>query len=257
MAGVLLAVSTLSCQFPAYRVGENGGAGHTDGLGGAGASGAAGDSVGGAAGATGDMVAGGSAGQSGDFPKPIGMALGKTAAPAVWRTSGVGHEFTDACPANHVLIGLQGTTESPPGTVHSVQGICGQVSISKGVDGMGYEAHITRSVLLPERGDRASDQQLADCPSDQLVTGFSGRAGELFDALQIRCAALTIVGAAPNLELIVRGESAAGKLGGLGGSAFEVTECTADQVALGQYVEVNGSPKAFGILCATPSLLLE
>jgi len=203
------------------------------------------------------MATGGVAGQGDNFPEPVGMTLGAETGKAFFGAAAGGDAFADACPVNQVLVGLEGTTGNPKDVVHSVSGRCGEVSVEKRADGSGYDVHINPSVLLPERGEPTPTVQGANCPADQAMTGFSGRAGSVIDALQIRCASVRIVGSAPNFELLVHGAASAGSIGGLGGPTFDVTECAPNQLAFGQYVHVKGLPSGFGLLCAVPSLALE
>lgn len=257
MAGVLLALGTISCQFPGYQVGAD--TSDEGGVSAGGAAAVAGGGSGGNAGAAG-MATGGVAGQDENFPEPVGMTLGAESGKAFFGAAaggGAGDAFADACPVNQVLVGLEGTTGNPKDVVRSVSGRCGEVSVEKRADGSGYDVHINPSVLLPERGEPTPTVQVAGCPTDQAITGFSGRAGSYIDALQIRCASFRIVGSAPSFELLVYGEDSAGWIGGLGGPTFDVTECPPNQLAFGQYVRVKGLPSAFGVLCAIPSLALE
>lgn len=258
LAGVLLALGTISCQFPGYHVGAD-----SSDKGGVSAGGVAtiagGGGSAGTAGAAG-MATGGVAGQGDNFPEPVGMTLGAETGKAFFGASAggaAGDAFADACPVNQVLVGLEGTTGNPKDVVHSVSGRCGEVSVEKRADGGGYDVHINPNVLLPERGEPTPTVQVANCPTDQAMTGFSGRAGSVIDAIQIRCASFRIVGSAPSFELLVYGEGSAGWIGGLGGPTFDVTECPPNELAFGQYVRVGGLPSGFGVLCAVPSLALE
>ncbi len=180
-----------------------------------------------------------SAGQAGEPAKPVAIQLGKSNQEVVWQTAGEGEDFPDTCPVDQVLIGVEGTTESPPGPVRSIHGVCGEVTVVSSSTQGKFVVKVVQTVALPERGAPDSVTQVALCAPNQFVTGFSGRSGGFIDALQIRCASLAIAGATPNFELIVHAEGSSDTLGGPGGAGFEPTECPPDQVADGQIVRIR------------------
>jgi hypothetical protein len=180
-------------------------------------------------------------------------------ATAVQAPSTGGNAFNQTCAADEVVVGFMGTVDAPDASMNWLRGfqaICGTLTIT----GTGpYNVRTTRAETLPQPGaGMGSTTQGRLCATDQVVVGFSGKAGSYIDQLDFICAPLAISGASPTFTLSVGAPSAPlAPLGGPGGQPFAAIPCGPDQVAVGDTGHASQAVDAFGLLCSTPSLVVK
>jgi hypothetical protein len=226
------------------------------------ASGAAG--LAGSGGASGSVAGSGGTGGSGMVTvKPTDLTFAAETTDVVHEPGAGGAPFSDRCPDGQVLIGFNGTVDTPGAPnaktyLRSAQGICGEVAVSASDP---YEVTVTQADPLPTHEIDAALEQTALCPENQVMTGFAGRSGLWMDSVDVRCAPLTILGVSPKFLLVVGTSATAGTIGGnTGGSPFDPVECAAGDIAVGQIIRSLYSGAvlgAFGVQCAKASLTLE
>jgi hypothetical protein len=123
---------------------------------------------------------------------------------------------------------------------------------------MPYRVTTTQAETLATEGMAiGSMMQTAMCPSNQMVVGFTGRSGGFIDSLSFVCAPLTIAGMSPTFTLSIGATSMTGAIGGPGGSPFAEIDCGAGSVAVGDAGRQGNDISAFGLLCATPTLIVQ
>jgi hypothetical protein len=217
--------------------------------------------TGGNGGASGDDggsdAAGGGAG-SAQPPRPTRIRLGQPAVPSGQRVaSQSGTAFSQPCATDEVIIGYTGTTDAPDAAMNQLrtfQAVCASLSVSGTTT---FVVNSTTKELLPVVGTMpGATQQTQLCPNDQVVVGFSGRSGSDIDQIVILCAPFTITGSSPNYVLALGAETARPPVGGPGGEPFAAIRCPAGQVAMGNEGRAAFTINAFGLLCATPSLVV-
>jgi hypothetical protein len=237
--------------------GGAGGAGGSAGTGGNG--GAAGQGgTGGSAGKAGAAGSGGSGVDAGSPLKPTGITLGASTLTTLQAPSTTGNAFDLRCRTGEVLIGYQGTVDPPDVMINylrTFQGVCGTLSIT-GTNT--YAVHVTQAETLALEGTQTGSMtQMALCPANQVVVGFSGRSGGFIDALSFSCAPLVISGTSPNFMLSIGAFTATSAIGGPGGMPFTAISCPANAVALGETGRADVDIHAFGLVCARPTLLVR
>jgi hypothetical protein len=242
------------------------GAGGAGGAAGSGGAGGAGGDMGGAgaggdmggAGAGGDMDAGIDAGQT-PVKNPTGIAVtGSTPTTEVHPSAG-GMQFTDLCQPNEVLMGFDGTMDANMDSqfpwLKSLTPRCGTLTLM----GTGpFSIGVTKAEQLQERGGH-SDLVFptATCPSNQVIVGFSGRAGGYIDNVGFSCAPLLVTGDATNgytITIDTANATTIGPLGGTGGNDFGLVPCPDGQVSNGVNVYSGSWFDGFSLTCGVISL---
>jgi hypothetical protein len=188
---------------------------------------------------------------------PTGLRMGPPYPTSQLSPSPGGSNYTDTCPEGHVMIGVNATVDLPDSGrtyLRSVQVICGSPSIAAD---QGLRVTTTPSVLLPERGAVSNVPQARWCATNEIVVGFSGRAGAYVDQLALRCAPLRISGEPGLYSLSVGEATTIGPAGGDGGNLFPPIDCPAGQIATGTALRVGLAIDAFGLICAAPSLVFN
>jgi hypothetical protein len=194
------------------------------------------------------------------MPKPTGVTVNPVSAPtALASPSTGGTAFSQNCATNEVVIGFKGTVDPPDAATNWLRGfqaICGSLSITGTTT---FSVHTTQAETLPQPGTGVgSTTQTRTCAANQMVVGFSGQSGGYMDQLDFICAPLNIGGTSPNYTLTVGTPSAPLQfLGGPGGSPFAAINCPAGQIAVGDTGRAGGFVDAFGLLCSTPSLVVQ
>ena len=192
---------------------------------------------------------------------PVGIALGDSVPTAQTRgASDGGIAFDQTCLSNLVLMGFNGTIDGPvsnkPFVIpDTLQGLCGKVSI----EGSGpYQVVTTLVTTLDTRGlTPGSIEQNRMCPTGQVVVGFDWRAGDYIDQLVFRCAPLSILGGDAGFTLSIGTATPLDLIGGDGGTTWGQSNCADGQVAVGYAGRSGTVIDAFGLLCATPSLVVK
>jgi hypothetical protein len=179
-------------------------------------------------------------------------------ATALQAPNGGGTSFNQRCRTNEVLIGYRGTVDPPEVIVNYLRtftAVCGTLSIT-GTNTFAVTA--TQAETLTTQGTQTgSMMQTATCPANQVVVGFSGRAGGFVDALTFSCARLTISGSSPNFTLSIGTPNDTSAIGGPGGMPFAAIACPAGTIAVGHAGRADIDVQAFGLLCARPTLQVQ
>jgi len=260
--------------------GGNGGEATTVGAGGsggapttvgAGGTAGAGGNMGGSAGAGGDM--GGSAGNGGAAGGGPGPVLHPTGIAVVGMNPtnephpGMGDPHADPCTApDEVLIGFDGSmdTGADAGPItacdlvgncwlKSATGHCGKLAL---VGSGPFTVTITAAEDLPLRGSTGNlPLTPARCAQDQMIVGFTGRAGNYIDQVSFYCAPVTVVGDSTNGYTVVVGSSTlVGPLGGNGGNGFGDNLCAQGEAASGTNLHSGAWFDGFGLNCGLVTL---
>jgi hypothetical protein len=171
-------------------------------------------------------------------------------------TPGGGSPFSETCPTDQVLIGFNGTSDLPNAGAFpyadTLEGVCGTISISGSSP---YAITITRTGMLTRQGDPGPIVQNRICQAGQIIVGFDWRTGMYVDQLTFRCAPLTIANDGASFKLSIGAATALSPIGGSGGTAVGQTNCPDGQIATGNVGRQGQLIDAFGLLCATPSLV--
>ncbi len=180
---------------------------------------------------------------------PTGISYGAFNATTQHGNTMGGSVFDDECPTDEVLIGLRGTFG---GSVGQMQAICGLLQL---VDPGDIDLSLVESTSLPVRGTSIGMAYDATCPAGSAVVGFGGRAGDLIDAIVLRCAPIVLMddGMVLSLEFGVSGDL---PLFGnpAGGNMIPQSDCAAGEVATIANIRAGDSVDAFGITCRPLSL---
>jgi hypothetical protein len=238
------------------------GTGGTSGAGGSNATtGTAGKAGSAGTGGTTAGAGGSTGGAGGSTPRPTAVKMDVTITPTKQQApSSDGNDFIQTCAKDEVIIGLTGTVNDPTvnmNYLHTFQTICGALTIT----GAGtYTVRTIQAETLPQPGMAAQGTMMQTrlCAADQMVVGFSGKSGALIDQISLICAPLVIGGTSPNLTLSVGTPTLPLLgLGGPGGGAFTAIDCPTNQVAVGNAGRVADFVSRYGLLCSTPTLVLQ
>jgi hypothetical protein len=163
-----------------------------------------------------------------------------------------GTAYNDACPAGQVLTGLGGstTTTTTAALNRQITGHCGVVQIS------GATVTIKAGATLPTRGAAGLAPFTRDCPANQVVVGYSGRAGLLVDQIVLTCAPLSSTASAATGAALTVGAttSTLAAIGGTGGTALTAVRCPTGEVATTTRLRAGDNLDAFGLACAKPTV---
>jgi hypothetical protein len=191
--------------------------------------------------------------------RPTGVTIGtQITATQVELPSNGGIPFNDACPANQVLVGFQGTidanTDAGETLIRSVQGVCAPLTVTAMSP---YQVKVGTTTALPVRNVTGVVPVTAMCPADEVVVGFSGRTAQFIQSLDFQCAPLVIGGSSPSFTLSIGAASTTNEMGAPSGTTFAAISCPNGQVAVGQAPHAGADIDAFGLTCAVPSLVLQ
>jgi hypothetical protein len=193
--------------------------------------------------------------------RPTGITIAPSPMSTAQRSpSPGGNPFLDMCAANEVIVGFTGTVDEVDGSVsylRSFRAECSALSIAA-ESNMSYRVTLVPAETLPVRGLSGAVTQTRRCGANEMVVGYGGRSGLYIDQISILCAPLLVSGSAPNFTLSTgpAGGSSNG-IGGPGGEAFDTTACPVGQIAVGDQGRAGAAIDAFGLLCATPSLVIQ
>ncbi len=164
--------------------------------------------------------------------------------------------YQDACPDEEVIIGFHGFTWTPDTeAMGQIQALCGEPSVS--CIGTNCTVTIVPGTTLPLRGlNNDTNEWTQNCPPNEVVIGFGGRADALVDQLSFRCTPLEITYNAPGYS-VSRGAVITDlpPAGGDGGMAFPDTDCPAGEVATIAEIRAGDAIDALGLGCQLPALV--
>jgi hypothetical protein len=158
-----------------------------------------------------------------------------------------------ACPGDQVLIGYRGSLGNDNGgsqVLYSLAASCGELVVTGGNP---YSVTVVARGTLPEVGGSGTTRFTSLCPANQVIVGFSGRAGTFLDRLQLQCAPLSITGTA-TLSVLVGAPTALTRYGGTGGTAFQ-DACPAGHVARGHSINEGSLIDSLAFTCAAPTVV--
>jgi hypothetical protein len=87
------------------------------------------------------------------------------------------------------------------------------------------------------------------------MVGFIARAGAYIDQVAFRCAPLRISAEGGTYSLSLGEATTTLPVGGDGGNLFPPIDCPAGAIATGTAMRSGAAIDAFGLVCATPSLV--
>jgi len=165
-----------------------------------------------------------------------------------------GVAFDDSCPPGQALVGFSGKLDGQNWHGNAA-GRCGTLTI-EAVDDKPV-VKVSPAEKLPLHGAANQTGQTWDrmCPPDQVIVGFSGRAGALINQLTFRCAPLALAEDATGFSVAIGAPAALMPIGGDGGTPFPQTDCPAGQVANRQRGRASNDLDQFGLGCAIVGLI--
>jgi len=173
---------------------------------------------------------------------------------SVMREAGVNSPLeSDRCPGDQVVMGFRGSVDAdePPPIMRSIQAVCGLLTVSSRAP---YYVIVREDATLTERGFPSDIPQEVVCPEHHVVTSFEGHSGSAIDGIELKCARLTVMGALPEVALVLGSPSGAGVLGSrVSGGSFDALSCEPGSVAVGQLTRSIAHPRyveTFGFLCS-------
>jgi hypothetical protein len=194
--------------------------------------------------------------------RPTGITMSATSVATARQTPSTGGSpYNDECPANQVLVGFKGTVDTVPDggagntNLRSVQGVCAPLTVTATQP---YRVNVGATNLLPVRQTPSTVAQTVNCPMNQVIVGFQGRTAMYIEAIQLRCAPLVISGTSPNFTVAPGNIMVSGPLGAAtAGAMFSPIDCPAGQVAVAQAPRAGSAIDSFGMVCRTPTLVLQ
>ncbi len=180
-----------------------------------------------------------------DFSEPVSTTLRGE--------QNLGATYTDVCPVGEVMNGVYGYVDPSDRSINQLRVGCREIvsrSTSRGV----FRGVTQAQSALPARGTTSGDYMSSFCEQDEMVVGFSGRSGpESFDQLGVRCAPIAVeIDGAGAYFSTNQATSNRLPIGGTSGSAFPLTECPEDEVAIGATIVAGATVEAFALQCAQP-----
>lgn len=162
--------------------------------------------------------------------------------------SDIGTAFSDTCPGDQVLVGVNGhVQEDGFELLTAVSGTCATVSV-------GQNGAVTTNVqgMLPVHGDEEFGIPFSVmCPANQVAVGFEGNAGTAIDAMTLRCAPISVGG---TMIAIGAASPVLPGPGGTMGTPYTVS-CPGGTLARGRFGFADSVLQSFGLHCAVPTLV--
>jgi hypothetical protein len=164
-----------------------------------------------------------------------------------------GSPSLDVCPSGQVVVGYRGVVSNPGIViVGNLQTLCGIASVGGAASD---QVVVAPGAALPVRGTAPGTPWTQQCPTDQIVIGFSGRSGNLLDQIRFTCAHWIVSSSDAGPSLSIDSVTTLIAAGGGGGSAFPLQECPPGQMAVGSLIDSGDWIDAFGLVCGMPSIL--
>ncbi len=165
-------------------------------------------------------------------PTEIMLADGFANSTGVAGNPAEGQMYRDVCPDGHAVTGLRGDLVGGDYYIGSIEPTCSKLEIVE--HGAGSYGIVTTEVSeLPRRGSGYGSAISASCPVDQVVVGFSHRAGDLIDQVTMLCAPLQLAldPGSDGYQVVVGEASAVAPFGGSGGSQRSELRCAEGEIA--------------------------
>jgi hypothetical protein len=172
-----------------------------------------------------------------------------------------GTPYLDLCPDDQVVIGYHGTVNPdalkvdgvPITIIGSIQTACGHIVID---DPKAAYATIVPGDTLASRPAKPSTWHSL-CPDNKVVIGFASGSGVAFDKVAFECTQLRIT-KTPMGDVLAPDLSTLQLLpanGGDAGSSMSVEICQDDKIAHGSNIRAGSWVDAFGLSCATATIV--
>jgi cysteine-rich repeat protein len=176
-------------------------------------------------------------------PKTAPLGAGQSTAT---HGGGGGAPFNLACPNGQALIGFNGRSAN---LVDQLAGLCGAVSV--GVLNDKFVIKAPPAANLSPVGGGGGGPFNSLCPADQLLVGYSGRAGAYIDAIRFSCVPLVITEDNAGFKVSPGMITNLAQFGGGGGGVIPQTNCPAGQIANRKTGRSGGYIDQFGLGCAS------
>lgn len=165
---------------------------------------------------------------------------------------GDGTVFIDECPAGEVMVGVNATVSAIDRSIQRIQVVCGTVTVASVKTTYSYTTFVDPGTVMPERGTGGGEAAAIDCAEDEMVVGFSGRAGiASVNQLGMRCAGASIRWFPPDgLTIDFDAPDNRFPIGGTGGAAFPTTDCPDGDIAIGATIVAGEAIEGFALRCA-------
>ena len=150
----------------------------------------------------------------------------------------VGTNFTLACQATEVLVGVAGRSS---GNVDQVAPLC----VAVNTDGQWQGSPVARGAAGGSGGTTFNKT----CPANQAIAGFQGRSGFGVDQLDVACQPLSSGGNLSGTRTFLGG------VGGTGGGVVAPVYCPAPVPAAGIRGVAGTLVGTFGLSCAVPAIV--
>lgn len=184
--------------------------------------------------------------------EPTGLALGVELVDLPMMGGDGGEAFADECPTGEVLVGLGGFLDERGWHGRMAAG-CAPIELVEVEDGT-FVVRVGEWTATPMHGGVGQQPWISECPDDEIMVGFAGRAGQLVDQVQVACAPFEVVESADGFALIPGEVHLLDPVGGSGGSAVELTLCEEGSVATVVDMRAGESIDALGVACRSLEL---
>jgi hypothetical protein len=125
---------------------------------------------------------------------------------------------------------------------------CAPLEFSETDDGS-FVVGVGEWTATPMHGEVGQQPWISECPENEMMVGFAGRAGMLVDNVQIACAAFDVVETTEGFALVAGEPHLLDAVGGQGGEAFEPLLCESGSVATVVDMRAGESIDALGVAC--------
>jgi hypothetical protein len=191
-------------------------------------------------------------------PRPTAITItGETASPSA-SPSASGGAYGLTCPPDSAVIGYKGTVNNPDASVNylrSFQAICGALSVTGSST---YAVETSAGNSLAQVGQTNGELvQNVMCPPNTVVVGFGAHSGSFIDSIAFTCAPLEITTEAESYTLSIGPSVSLPAIGGPRGMTLTDARCPAGSIAVGHAGKAGRDINSFGLLCGTPSLVVE
>jgi hypothetical protein len=190
-------------------------------------------------------------------PRPTGIALSGSTRSSQASPSTSGSSYVRVCQPDEVIVGYIGTAHPPDvfeNWLRSFEAICASLSVAGTTS---YAVEARPSETLARVGNIVGEVvQTATCPANQIVVGFTAHTGAFVDSLEFVCAPLRISNAPP-YALSIGGGTTLMRVGGPRGDKLVQAQCPRGTLTVGHSGRAGDAIDSFGLLCATPSVVVQ